>query len=77
MYSGITFPEIDPIAFQLGFIAVRWYSLAYIFGLIGSWALARKMSRVGQSPFTVLKIDDFLVWATFGIIIGGRLGYVL
>ena len=77
MYSGIAFPEIDPIAFQLGFIAVRWYSLAYIFGLIGAWALARKMSRVGQSPFTVLKIDDFLVWATFGIIIGGRLGYVL
>lgn len=77
MYSGIAFPEINPIAFQLGFIAIRWYSLAYILGLIGAWGLARKMSRVEKSPFTVLKIDDFLVWATFGIIIGGRLGYVL
>ena len=77
MYSGIAFPDIDPIAFQFGFIAIRWYSLAYIFGLIGAWGLALKMSRISQSPFTVLKIDDFLVWATFGIIIGGRLGYVL
>lgn len=77
MYSGIAFPNVDPIAFQIGFIAIRWYSLAYIFGLVAAWGLARKMSRAGHSPFTVLKIDDFLVWATFGIIIGGRLGYVL
>ena len=77
MYSGITFPNIDPVAFQIGFIAIRWYSLAYIFGLVGAWALARKMSRYSHSLFTVLKIDDFLIWATLGIIIGGRLGYVL
>ena len=77
MYSGIPFPDIDPIAIKIGFIAIRWYSLAYIFGLLGAWALARRMSRRIHSTFTVLKIDDFLVWATFGIIIGGRLGYVL
>ena len=76
MYAGLTFPEIDPVALQIGFIGIRWYSLAYIFGLIGSWFLARKMSRTVHSTFTVLKIDDFLIWATFGIIIGGRLGYV-
>lgn len=77
MYQGIIFPEIDPVALQIGWIVIRWYSLAYIFGLVGAWFLARKMSRVSKSVFTVLKIDDFLIWATVGIILGGRLGYVL
>ena len=77
MYQGLTFPQIDPVAFQLGWFVIRWYSLAYIFGLILSWGLARKMSRHARSTFTVLKIDDFLIWATAGIILGGRLGYVL
>lgn len=77
MYSGLAFPDIDPVAFQIGLFPIRWYSLAYIFGLIGAWLLARRMSRVSGSVFTVLKIDDFLLWATAGIIIGGRLGYVL
>ncbi len=77
MYSGLAFPDIDPIAFQIGFFPVRWYSLAYIFGLVFAWWLARVMSRKSQSLFTVLKIDDFLLWATVGIIVGGRLGYVL
>lgn len=77
MYSGIPAFEIDPVAFQIGFFAIRWYSLAYIFGLLGAWGLARLMSRKSNSIFTILKIDDFLVWATIGVIIGGRLGYVL
>ena len=77
MYSGILFPTIDPVAVHLGIFAVRWYSLAYIFGIIGAWLLARQMSRYSKSVFTVLKIDDFLIWATIGIVAGGRLGYVL
>lgn len=77
MHSGIPFPDLDPVAFQFGWIIVRWYALAYIGGLIGAWALARKMSRFSHSLFTPLKIDDFLIWATVGIIIGGRAGYVL
>lgn len=77
MYQGIAFPNIDPVVFQFGFFALRWYSLAYIFGIIGAWCLARKMSKKINSPFTILKIDDFLVWATVGIVLGGRLGYVL
>ncbi len=76
MYSGIPFPQIDPVALHLGFIVIRWYSLAYIFGLIGAWGLARKMSQYDNSTFTVLKIDDFLIWATIGVVLGGRLGYV-
>ena len=75
-YPGIPFPDIDPVLFQWGWIVIRWYSLAYIFGLLGAWGLARKMSKVSNSPFTVLKIDDFLLWATIGVVVGGRLGYV-
>lgn len=77
MYNGIVFPDLDPVAFQIGFFAVRWYSLAYIVGLLLAWFLLRLMSKKTHSAFTVLKIDDFLVWAIAGIIIGGRLGYVL
>lgn len=77
MYSGIPFPEINPVLFQWGWFAVRWYSLAYIFGILGAWLMARKMSVYSKSTFTVLKIDDFLIWATIGIIVGGRLGYCL
>ncbi len=77
MYSGIPALEIDPVVFQIGFFSLRWYSLAYIFGLLGAWGLARIMSRRSNSAFTILKMDDFLVWATVGVILGGRLGYVL
>lgn len=77
MYTGIPFPNLDPVIFQIGFFAVRWYSMAYIVGLLLAWLLVRQMSRFSHSSFTVLKIDDFLVWATIGIIAGGRLGYVL
>ncbi len=77
MYTGILFPDLDPIAFQWGFFVVRWYSLAYIVGLLLAWGLLRLMSKKTHSSFTVLKIDDFLVWAIVGIILGGRLGYVL
>ena len=77
MYPGIPFPEINPVLFQWGWFAVRWYSLAYIFGILGAWWLARQMSQKSNSTFTVLKIDDFLIWATIGVILGGRLGYCL
>ena len=75
MYPGIPFPDINPVLFQWGWFAIRWYSLAYIFGLLFAWGLARKMSLKSHSTFSVLKIDDFLIWATIGIIVGGRLGY--
>lgn len=76
-YSGIPFPQIDPVLVQIGFLSIRWYSLAYIFGILGAWLLARKMSIKSNSPFTPLKIDDFVFSATLGIVIGGRLGYIL
>ncbi|MEI6203307.1 MAG: prolipoprotein diacylglyceryl transferase [Enhydrobacter sp.] len=73
----IPYPEIDPVLLQLGPFAIRWYALAYIAGLIIGW---RIMRRVCQRPPAILspeKIDDFLLWAALGVILGGRIGYVL
>ena len=73
----IPYPEIDPVLLQLGPFAIRWYALAYIAGLVIGW---RVMRRVCQQPPPILspeKIDDFLLWAALGVILGGRLGYVL
>lgn len=73
----IPFPAINPVALSLGPLEIRWYALAYIVGLLIGWryclALADRQPRlVGRND-----VDDFLVWATLGVVIGGRTGYVL
>lgn len=77
MSLAIPFPAIDPILFEIGPFAIRWYALAYITGLVGAWYYLRVM--VEQSPVvaTRLDADDFLTWATLGVVFGGRFGYVL
>jgi phosphatidylglycerol---prolipoprotein diacylglyceryl transferase len=73
----LPYPSIDPILLQIGPLAVRWYSLAYIGGLLFAW---RFMLRLGaQTPDVASRedIDDFLIWATLGVVLGGRIGYVL
>lgn len=77
MTFALAFPNIDPVLIEIGPIAIRWYGLAYVFGLLLGW---RYMRRLADGPPEVTKkqdVDDFLVWATLGVIIGGRLGYVL
>ncbi len=74
---GIPFPDIDPVAVQIGPLAIRWYSLAYIAGILLGWRYMRHLSRRWESPVTAEHLGDFVLWATFGIILGGRLGYVL
>jgi phosphatidylglycerol:prolipoprotein diacylglycerol transferase len=74
---AIPFPAIDPIAISIGPVAVRWYALAYIVGLLIGWRYCLMLA--GRPPHLVNRqdIDDFLVWATLGVVLGGRLGYVL
>jgi phosphatidylglycerol:prolipoprotein diacylglycerol transferase len=74
---ALTFPSIDPVAVQIGPLAIRWYALAYIAGILLGWQYAVHLVR--RPPYVIDRaaIDDFIVWATVGIIIGGRLGYVL
>ncbi|MFA5041473.1 MAG: prolipoprotein diacylglyceryl transferase [Bdellovibrionales bacterium] len=73
----MTFPDIDPIAFSLGPLAVRWYALAYLVGLIAGWRWCMVMARQKGSKLKPEYFDEFLSWAVVGIILGGRLGYVL
>jgi len=77
----LPFPNIDPVLVQFGPFAVRWYALAYIFGILFGWLYARALIRAervwgGPAPMRVLDYDDFVLWVTLGIILGGRLGYV-
>jgi phosphatidylglycerol:prolipoprotein diacylglycerol transferase len=78
----IPFPAFDPILISVGPFSVRWYALAYIVGILIGWVYARFIIRSealwgGPAPFTVTDFDDFVVWITLGIILGGRTGYVL
>lgn len=80
--TALAFPDIDPVLIQIGPVAIRWYSLGYIVGIVIGWVLARRMvhnERLwgGPAPIQPVDIDDFLLWATIGIIAGGRIGYVL
>ncbi len=77
MISVLVFPRIDPVAVALGPIAIRWYALAYIVSLVLGWRLARHLVRRTPLVATAEQVDDFLTWATLGIVLGGRLGYVL
>jgi phosphatidylglycerol:prolipoprotein diacylglycerol transferase len=78
----IPFPAIDPVLVHVGPLAIRWYALAYIFGILLGWVYARAIIRNGslwggKAPLTVEQFDDFVLWVTLGIILGGRIGYVL
>jgi len=77
MMLSFAFPAIDPIIFEVGPLAVRWYSLAYIAGLLLGWRYMVWMAA--QSPVSVSRddVDDFLVWAILAVVLGGRIGYVL
>jgi phosphatidylglycerol:prolipoprotein diacylglycerol transferase len=79
---SLPFPAFDPVLVQIGPLAIRWYALAYIVGILGGWVYARAIIRAerlwgGPAPLTVVDFDDFILWVTLGIILGGRLGYVL
>ena len=79
----LPFPEIDPVIFQIGPLAVHWYGLAYVAGILIGWYYARRLVqntalwRNGEPAATLAQLDDFLLWAAGGIVLGGRIGYIL
>jgi phosphatidylglycerol---prolipoprotein diacylglyceryl transferase len=77
MIPVLLFPQFDPVIVQLGPLSVRWYALAYITALVIGWRLVRRFARLSPAVATPLQVDDFLTWATLGVVLGGRLGYVL
>lgn len=72
-----TFTDIDPVALQLGPLAVRWYGLMYVIGILGGWWLGRVQARRPWSPVTEQQVDDMVSCVALGVIIGGRVGSVL
>jgi phosphatidylglycerol:prolipoprotein diacylglycerol transferase len=75
-----TIVEFGPFAlagYQLGPFGIRWYAMAYIVSLVVGWRLMRRLVRQSPPVATELQVDDFLTWATLGVVLGGRLGYVL
>ncbi|WP_370931281.1 prolipoprotein diacylglyceryl transferase [Bartonella sp. DGB1] len=80
---GLEFPNISPIAFSIGFFNIHWYGLGYLVGILFAWLFSKyllkqkKLWRNAISPLKAPLLDDLIVYATLGIIIGGRLGYIL
>jgi phosphatidylglycerol:prolipoprotein diacylglycerol transferase len=81
-FLTIAFPVFDPNAIVIGPFAIRWYALAYIGGIVLGWIYARSLIKNEKlwgapAPITLPQMDDFILWVTLGIILGGRTGYVL
>ena len=77
MIAVIDFPAIDPVLITIGPFAIRWYALAYIAGLLIAWRYCRWLAVRPPQSVSADAFDDFLLWATLGVLLGGRLGYVL
>ncbi|MBI1309438.1 MAG: prolipoprotein diacylglyceryl transferase [Proteobacteria bacterium] len=73
----LLFPQFNPIALQLGPIAIHWYGLAYVTALLLGLAYTKHIARRHPSPFTPEHVDNLFTWVVLGVIVGGRLGYVL
>lgn len=72
----LSFPDIDPVAIHLGPLAIRWYALAYVAGILLGWQYAAYWARKNTFRPNALDFENFITWAVFGIVLGGRLGYV-
>lgn len=73
----LAFPQIDPVAIQLGPLAVHWYGLMYLVGFGSAWLLGRRLVKKGLTRVTLVDLEDMLFLSMLGAVLGGRLGYVL
>jgi phosphatidylglycerol:prolipoprotein diacylglycerol transferase len=77
LFSALSYPNIDPILFELGPVVIRWYSLSYLGGLMFAWFYMSRLINVKAPPCNQEQVSDYIFWAMLGIILGGRVGYVL
>lgn len=73
----LAYPNIDPVAFHIGPLPVFWYGLMYLFGFFAGWALISLRIRYSPRGFTQDQVSDIIFYAAIGVILGGRLGYIL
>jgi len=83
LFSIMPFPDIDPVLISIGPLQIHWYGLAYVAGILIGWQYARRLARNAslwrnETPaITEAQLDDFLLWVAAGIVVGGRIGYIL
>lgn len=73
----LTYPNIDPVAIALGPLKIHWYGLMYLVGIGGAWWLASRRLQRFDSQWSKDTLSDLVFWVAMGVILGGRLGYVL
>jgi len=73
----LTYPNIDPVAIALGPLKIHWYGLMYLVGIGGAWWLASRRLQRFDASWSKETLSDLVFWSAMGVIIGGRLGYVL
>ena len=71
------YPEFDPVAVHIGPLAVRWYGITYLAGFAAAWYLGKTRAARTDSPVTPLQVDDLIFYGALGVILGGRIGYML
>ena len=83
MMAALPFPNIDPVLFSVGPLSVHWYGVGYVIGILFAWWYGKKLVNNARlwpnnnAPMDPLALDDFVLWAALGVVIGGRIGYVL
>ncbi len=75
--TGLAYPAVSPIIFSIGSFSLRWYSMAYLIGILFGWWLMGRRIKKYDIPLTAKQLEDAVFYITLGIILGGRLGYVL
>ena len=81
--TALPFPQIDPVIVEIGPFAVHWYGLGYVVGILFAWWYTKRLVTTkrlwanGIPPMQPADLDDFVIWAAIGVVLGGRLGYVL
>jgi phosphatidylglycerol:prolipoprotein diacylglycerol transferase len=73
----LTYPDIDPVALSIGPLSIHWYGAMYLVGFVGGWWLGRLRAARPDSGWSVQQVDDLLFYIVLGVVLGGRLGYVL
>ena len=73
----LSFPNFDPVALALGPLKLRWYGIMYVVGFLGAWWLGRRRARRPGSTWTAVDVDDLVFFSVFGVIFGGRIGWLL
>lgn len=73
----LPYPDIDPVAISAGSFKVHWYGLMYVVGISSAWLLARRRTARETFPWSVAQVEDLIFYAAMGLIVGGRLGYIL